>query len=38
MKREESAAVDYTSWPSDIGKFPDLNLSESIQRIAGVSI
>ncbi len=36
-KREEAAAVD-SILAEDIGKFPDLNLSESIQRIPGVSI
>ena len=37
MKRETAAAVD-TILAEDIGKFPDLNLSESIQRIPGVAI
>ncbi|MBO9559074.1 MAG: TonB-dependent receptor [Caulobacter sp.] len=37
VKREESAAVD-SILAEDIGKFPDLNLSESIQRIPGVAI
>lgn len=37
VKREESVAVD-TILAEDIGKFPDLNLSESLQRIPGVSI
>jgi TonB-dependent receptor len=37
VKREEAAAVD-TILAEDIGKFPDLNLSESLQRIPGVSI
>jgi TonB-dependent receptor len=37
VKREETAAVD-TILAEDIGKFPDLNLSESLQRIPGVSI
>lgn len=36
-KREETVAVD-TILAEDIGKFPDLNLSESLQRIPGVSI
>lgn len=36
-KREESVAVD-SILAEDIGKFPDLNLSESLQRIPGVSI
>jgi iron complex outermembrane receptor protein len=37
VKREESAAVD-SILAEDIGKFPDLNLSESIQRIPGVAL
>ena len=37
VKREETAAVD-SILAEDIGKFPDLNLSESLQRIPGVSI
>jgi len=37
LKRESSAAVD-AIYAEDIAKFPDLNLSESIQRIPGVSI
>jgi TonB-dependent receptor len=37
VKREEAAAVD-SILAEDIGKFPDLNLSESIQRIPGVAI
>jgi iron complex outermembrane receptor protein len=37
IKRETAAAVD-TILAEDIGKFPDLNLSESIQRIPGVAI
>lgn len=37
LKRNESAAVD-SILAEDIGKFPDLNLSESIQRIPGVAI
>lgn len=36
-KRQEAAAVD-SILAEDIGKFPDLNLSESIQRIPGVAI
>lgn len=36
-KRSEAAAVD-SILAEDIGKFPDLNLSESIQRIPGVAI
>jgi TonB-dependent receptor len=36
-KKTEAAAVD-AILAEDIGKFPDLNLSESIQRIPGVSI
>jgi iron complex outermembrane receptor protein len=36
-KRESSVAVD-TILAEDIGKFPDLNLSESIQRIPGVAL
>jgi outer membrane receptor for ferrienterochelin and colicin len=35
VKRNEAAAVD-SILAEDIGKFPDLNLSESIQRIPGV--
>jgi TonB-dependent receptor len=37
VKRSEAAAVD-TILAEDIGKFPDLNLSESIQRIPGVAL
>jgi TonB-dependent receptor len=37
VKRQESAAVD-SILAEDIGKFPDLNLSESIQRIPGVAL
>src|SRR3569623_1931588 len=37
LKQNENAAVD-TILAEDIGKFPDLNLSESIQRIPGVAI
>ncbi|MFZ0267834.1 TonB-dependent receptor [Caulobacter sp.] len=37
VKRGEAAAVD-SILAEDIGKFPDLNLSESIQRIPGVAI
>ncbi len=36
-KRESSVAVD-AILAEDIGKFPDLNLSESIQRIPGVAL
>lgn len=36
-KRNEDAAVD-SILAEDIGKFPDLNLSESIQRIPGVAL
>src|SRR3569623_2177230 len=37
LKQNENAAGD-TILAEDIGKFPDLNLSESIQRIPGVAI
>jgi len=37
VKRTETSAVD-TILAEDIGKFPDLNLSESIQRIPGVAL
>lgn len=37
QKRDETAAVD-SILAEDIGKFPDLNLSESIQRIPGVAV
>jgi iron complex outermembrane receptor protein len=37
LKRNETAEVD-TILAEDIGKFPDLNLAESLQRIPGVSI
>jgi iron complex outermembrane receptor protein len=37
VKRNENAAVD-AILAEDIGKFPDLNLSESIQRIPGVAL
>jgi iron complex outermembrane receptor protein len=37
VKRTEAAAVD-SILAEDIGKFPDLNLSESIQRIPGVAL
>ncbi|PLR18913.1 TonB-dependent receptor [Caulobacter zeae] len=37
VKREEAGAVD-SILAEDIGKFPDLNLSESIQRIPGVAL
>jgi iron complex outermembrane receptor protein len=37
LKRVETAEVD-TILAEDIGKFPDLNLAESLQRIPGVSI
>lgn len=37
LKRDSAAAVD-AIYAEDIAKFPDLNLSESIQRIPGVAI
>ena len=37
MKRAQTGAVD-SILAEDIGKFPDLNLSESIQRIPGVAL
>jgi iron complex outermembrane receptor protein len=37
IKREASGVVDAIS-AEDIGKFPDANLAESLQRISGVSI
>lgn len=37
IKREASGVVDAIS-SEDIGKFPDTNLAESLQRISGVSI
>jgi TonB-dependent receptor len=37
QKKNETAAID-SILAEDIGKFPDLNLSESIQRIPGVAI
>lgn len=37
LKRENTAQID-TILAEDIGKFPDLNLAESLQRIPGVSI
>jgi iron complex outermembrane receptor protein len=37
LKRQTTAEVD-TILAEDIGKFPDLNLAESLQRIPGVSI
>ena len=37
QKKDASVAVD-TILAEDIGKFPDLNLSESIQRIPGVAL
>ncbi len=37
VKRESSGVVDAIS-AEDIGKFPDTNLAESLQRISGVSI
>ncbi len=37
LKRDEDSQFD-AILAEDIGKFPDLNLSESIQRIAGVAI
>lgn len=37
IKREANGVVDAIS-AEDIGKFPDTNLAESLQRITGVSI
>ena len=37
IKRESSGVVDAIS-AEDIGKFPDTNLAESLQRVPGVSI
>ena len=37
IKREATGVVDAIS-AEDIGKFPDTNLAESLQRISGVSI
>jgi len=37
IKRESTSVVDSIS-AEDIGKFPDLNVAESLQRISGVSI
>ncbi|WP_213979353.1 TonB-dependent receptor [Sphingomonas sp. dw_22] len=37
VKRTEAGSVD-TILAEDIGKFPDLNLSESIQRVPGVAL
>ncbi len=37
IKRESSGVVDAIS-AEDIGKFPDTNLAESLQRITGVSV
>lgn len=37
IKRDEAGVVDAIS-AEDIGKFPDTNLAESLQRITGVSI
>ena len=37
IKRESNAVVDAVS-AEDIGKFPDRNLAESLQRIPGISI
>lgn len=37
VKRAEAGAVD-SILAEDVGKFPDLNLSESIQRIPGVAL
>ena len=37
IKRDESGVVDAIT-AEDIGKFPDANLAESLQRITGVSI
>jgi iron complex outermembrane recepter protein len=37
LKREKSGVVDVIS-AEDMGKFPDTNLAESLQRITGVSV
>ena len=37
LKRETSGIMDAIS-SEDIGKFPDTNLAESLQRITGVSV
>src|SRR5579863_4864134 len=37
LKRNDESQID-TILAEDIGKFPDLNLAESLQRIPGVSI
>lgn len=37
VKRDSSGVVDAIAF-EDIGKFPDLNVAESLQRISGVSI
>jgi iron complex outermembrane receptor protein len=37
LKRRESASVD-TILAEDIGKFPDANLAESMQRLPGISL
>jgi iron complex outermembrane recepter protein len=37
VKREETAAVDVIA-AEDIGKFPDSNLAESMQRVPGVAL
>ncbi|WP_374530558.1 TonB-dependent receptor plug domain-containing protein, partial [Novosphingobium sp.] len=37
IKRDSGGVVDAIS-AEDIGKFPDTNLAESLQRITGVSI
>ena len=37
LKRDAAGVVDAIS-AEDIGKFPDTNLAESLQRITGVSI
>ena len=37
IKRESSGVMDAIS-AEDIGKFPDTNLAESLQRITGVSV
>ena len=37
MKKQENASTD-SILAEDIGKFPDLNLSESIQRVPGVAL
>ena len=37
IKRDASGVVDSIS-AEDLGKFPDLNVAESLQRVTGVSI